>query len=351
MHIKNPSIMNQLTLDCCSTSINPDHDFFTLPYIQCDSNQRVTDINWYSMNLDGFINGTALVPKLKRLNLYSNSLKGVLPLVFPNSLYFLDVGTNQLTGDLPVFPINLVYLYLAWPGLQGNHFTGNVIANQLIDFIINDNLITDVLLTDASQLSFCDLSNNPLLGNQHIASWSTCTKNNLYSASLLPNTQSTFKTNSVKLPSTIFKITSTTAGVLTVSKITTTATKKMTVVPFVIQQIVSAKSISTSTLASKYLTDISSTSFTMQFGSSVIPNMTDATSEITKTTNLGWVKSTGTVAFVQENRKFPFTLNMIVRIVINAVALNSVFMKTPFLREFRGTIKKRTTKETSSSAF
>ena len=219
----NPTLWTELQGDCCSAT-----------GVVC-FNQLVISISWSNMGLRGTINGTAIPSGLTFIDLYRNKLSGRLPLSFPagltdlyvhynnlngsipvlpnplnylylhfnllsgviptipNGLKELFVEGNALYGDLPIFPNTLQYFYLGFPGQPGNHFSGTLRLNRPIHLYINDNWITDIIIQDGSQInpSFCDLSNNPLLGNPNIAGLTMCTKIGLYSASLLPVTRST----------------------------------------------------------------------------------------------------------------------------------------------------------------
>ena len=103
------------------------------------------------------------------------------------------------------------FLLLEWPGEGGNHFTGSLYLYKPKSILINYNWISDIQISDTSQLSTCDVSYNPLLGNLQLNTIQTslnsvgkaCITEGLYAASLLANTASS------KLPSTP---TSTTKG-------------------------------------------------------------------------------------------------------------------------------------------
>ena len=214
---KQPFYWKALQTDCCTTY-----------GIVCAS-QIVTQINWFSMGLNGVINGTAVPANLTTLQINSNSLTGPIPLAFPNSLVTLVLNNNVLSGSIPsTLPSNVVILYLQSNKLTGNipstlpsrlqymylhsnllvgdipllpstlqyiylsnnRLTGTLRLNQPINLYINVNWITDVVIQDKSKItaaSQCDLSNNPLLGNPNINGM-YCNVNGLYSAMLLPNT-------------------------------------------------------------------------------------------------------------------------------------------------------------------
>ena len=179
MQSKQPAIWTTLQSDCCTDSD-----------VICAS-QRVTEILWYSMGLNGVINGTAIPSSVTYLDLSDNVITGSIPSALPSGLVFLYLHGNQMSGDLPSFPGTLQFLYLGYPEYPGNSFTGTLRLNQPSQLYINDNWITDVVIQDSSAFTFCDLSNNPLLGNPNIVELTMCTQDGLYSAALLPVTRST----------------------------------------------------------------------------------------------------------------------------------------------------------------
>ena len=192
-----PAIWIELQGDCCNAS-----------GITCDI-QRVTQISWNTMNLNGSINGTALPSDLLSLTLYNNRITGKIP-ALPIGLSLLSLFGNQLSDDLPLFPSSLIILELGQSGYPGNHFTGTLILNRPRILRINDNWITNVVIQDGSGLITCDLSDNPLLGNPGIAGLSGCTMDGLYSANSLPKTMTNSKTAFTKVSTSLgnFKIAS-----------------------------------------------------------------------------------------------------------------------------------------------
>ena len=193
MDIKQPSIMATLRTDCCSAGS-----------LVCNTNERVTEIDWSILSLNGVVNGSALPPFLIRISVSQNSIVGQLPTSYPSTLTYLSVRGNKMSGDVPLFPDTLTAIRLGYLGSPGNHFTGGIyITGPIEDLKINDNWITDVIITDTSQLSSnCDLSNNPLLGNPNLANLGFCTKTGIYSASLLPKSLSALKTSTPQIIST-----------------------------------------------------------------------------------------------------------------------------------------------------
>jgi len=215
MDMAQPVIFSQLQIDCCSgssgTNAPPDS-----PYVGCEG-YYVREIYWMLKGLDGTINETALpsglylitlsyniginghmptiLPsKLAYLDLSYNSLTGSIPNSWPIGLNYLILNDNQLTGDISSIPSSIVGLYLGYTDTYSfNHFTGTLKLDGPQSLFINNNWITDVIVKDASQLSYCDISNNPLLGNPDIENLIqiNCTQDGLYSANLLPNTATT----------------------------------------------------------------------------------------------------------------------------------------------------------------
>ena len=182
-----------------------------------------------------------------------------------------------MSGDLPSFPSTLRHLSLGYPGQPGNHFTGTLRLNRPIELWINDNWITDVVIQDGSVLAtsgyYCDLSNNPLLGNPNILGLTRCFKNGLYSAER--NTLTT--------------------------ETTTSALTTNTAPGYITAQQMSSRKVS-------------------------------VTGRIT---TLELTSSMATVQFSQELREFAVNLGMMVLVLISAMFLTAAFMKTPFMREFK----------------
>ena len=146
------------------------------------------------------INGTlpfnfgTLYPYLNILHLSRNLISGPISSILPSGLYDLSIRGNKMTGDLPSFPFTLQYLYFQYSGYSDNHFTGSLVINTPILISLNNNWITNVLVSDLSQLTtYCDISNNPLLGNLNLINLTMCNTNGLYSADELPRTITTTK--------------------------------------------------------------------------------------------------------------------------------------------------------------
>ena len=247
-----PSIWISLQGDCCLAT-----------GISCIS-QRVTEIRWGNMLLNGTINGTALPISLTVFYVHDNKLTGPLPTNWPGNLEWLDVNSNLLagsfpplwpstlkmldlshnkitgnvptlstgifmlhihdnllTGDVPTLPSTITDLMLGDPGgYLGNHLSGTVALLKPTFVTINDNWIVDIIIQDTSVLTTCDLSNNPLLGNPRIATLTMCTKNALYSPSILSKT--------MKVSTTVIKFSSVSADVTTPLTAATTSSHKDT---------------------------------------------------------------------------------------------------------------------------
>ena len=186
MQSQQPAIWNALQVDCCAAS-----------GITCSS-LRVTRIQWSNNGLNGTLNGTAIPQSTTFLSLEDNRITGNIPLYFSDELIDLELDGNYMTGDLPPFPSGLLYLYLGWSGSFGNHFYGTLRLNRPLELYINNNWISNVVFQDSTALgrsgNICQLDNNPLLGNPNIANLTSCTKNGLYSANLLPKSMITTET-------------------------------------------------------------------------------------------------------------------------------------------------------------
>ena len=230
MHLVQPDIWNQLQIDCCVAS-----------GITCDGNSRVYQIVWASLGLNGTVSSLVLPPFIAWVGLASNMISGMLPFDWsgwPSSLFYfgiernllsssipnstpggvshlslhqnlltgllpsallvglneLHVDGNLLSGELPPFPVGLKDLLLGYPGnTNRNRFTGTLSVVKPVWLTINYNWITNIVIVNNSALVVCDLSNTPLLGNPILSSFGICAKNNLYAASLLPNTNTNSK--------------------------------------------------------------------------------------------------------------------------------------------------------------
>ena len=194
MNSQQATIMGQLYANCCSA------------YGVTCSGTRVTSLSWQALNLNGFLNETALPDSLILLALDGNPITGNFPSKYPSSLLYLvglgrtmmncvlptswpigileiDINGNLCTGDVSVFPRTLTRLYLGYNLDQQsrlNRFTGSLSLNQPKDINIQRNWVSDVIFQDTSLLTNCNISNNPLLGNTNVFALSMCDTSNLF---------------------------------------------------------------------------------------------------------------------------------------------------------------------------
>ena len=316
MQTAQPARWTALLSDCCTAS-----------GVTCDGSQRVFEIQWFSLGLNGIINGTAIPSSVTFFDLYNNVITGAIPNVLPSGLLLLYLAGNRMSGDLPSFPSNLKYLYLGAPRYPGNHFTGSLRLNRPIELYINDNWIADVVIQDSSVLATCDLSNNPLLGNPNIDEL-MCTNNDLYSAGLLPVTRNT--TTVAKTTTTSSAITMSVFGTMTqmVSSEMTTVFGK------------SAKAFEFPTMT---IVPLTTTMKAMHFTSSGI------LANVTQTATLRWTSiAVGTIQFAPMMRVFAFSLFMVARVLISGMLLTYVISKSPFKREFKKMMRKGKTMTTTT---
>ena len=358
MQTARPAIWTALQSDCCTASS-----------IACDGSLRVTQISWNIMGLNGVINGTAIpssvthlelyfnaitgaIPNalpsgLTRLWLYNNAITGSIPDVLPSGLTNFYLHGNQMSGDLPSFPSTIQYLGLGYPGYPGNHFTGTLRLNRPLQLLINDNWITDVVIQNSSQIdpSWCDLSNNPLLGNPNIVGLTMCTKTGLYNAALLPVTRSTTKLTSVVTTVSVFGSTTQIAS----PEMTTTTQLVFS------EMTTMAKTTTTSAVTSATLEGATTMEMTTNNGRNTAQQMSSSEMasgrmllsimmSVTKTL----ASSMATVQFVQEMSGIVVNLGIMLRCVVSTMILSVVFGKTPFTREFKRMRSKRTTTTTTS---
>ena len=308
-----PNTWTALQNDCCTASSG----------VYCDGNQRVYEISWNSMGLNGVINGAVIPSSVTILYLHNNAITGSIPDVLPNGLvwlYLYDnaitgnipnslpggltrlyVYGNQMSGDLTSFPSTLTRLGLGYPGSPGNHFSGSLRLNRPVYLWINDNWITNVIIQDSSLIipGSCDLSNNPLLGNSDINKLTMCTQNGLYNQSLLPITQSTL------------------------SKLAKTTTRSTTLVTALI--------------------DVTNT----EFGYTTVQQMASSGMSANGTQPFILTSTAVTVAFLQKMSGFDVNLGMMMRVLISGMFLTYVMTRTPFKREFKRTRNKGKTASSS----
>ena len=350
---KQPAIWSQLLYDCC-----------TADSVSC-TNQRVIDIEWYNMGLNGTINGTAIPSSLNYLALWGNKLTGSIPTSLPSGLINLNVDNNKLTGgipstlpiamtnlyvygnqlggDLPSFLPTLRYLALGFPGISGNHFTGTLRMNAPAGLYLNYNWITDVIIQDSGGLSGnCDISHTPLLGNPRISNLAMCTQNGLYSASALPNSlKTTFETTVTAFKWTSVDLT-TTLGLFNSSYVAQITTK--TEMPLLTTETIEPRSSLMIEASSK---DFLSTTYVDQSSSNVVlatSNIKQKTTNLSHSSTVNIFKSTTTrfnkskttiiSKFQFELIVNPFVFNLlnVFRLIFSTMVFTFVVTKTPFKR-------------------
>ena len=198
MNSKQPAIWSAIQTNCCVTANTR---------VNCDASERIYQINWPSLQLDGVIDEASLstLTFLYYLILNDNFITGNIPSVLPLSLETLYVHGNLMSGDLPAFPPTLKNLAIGFQlSPPGNKFTGTLRLNRPTEMQITNNLISDIIiqdyggLTSRSNTIYCDISNTPLLGNPNIVQLtvSICKQTGLYAKSTTLTTKSTTKLQS-----------------------------------------------------------------------------------------------------------------------------------------------------------
>ena len=306
LHIKEPTIMNKINLDCCDSSWTR---------VTCNSNQRVTAIEWNYLNLNGKLNVSAIpsttkifsvannllkgsvssipsgltkfdigansftgsIPelpvnmltldvvennlngsistlnnKLQYLFIYSNMLDGTLPML-PSTLIGIYCYNNLFYGQVPLFPQSLKYLYLG-SSTFGSGLYGPLVIDSVSMLFIPNNYITDITIAHPELIEYCNLSNNPLLGKLSNYPYIPCTKNNLYVAtsSNTPTTNvfsSKITILSITIPQTRIATIATSSVSLNVGKSTTAMRPTSAYSPLTFKTI---STIPSSTSASSY---------------------------------------------------------------------------------------------------
>ena len=272
---------------------------------------------------------------------------GISSMVLPSFLQKLGIDSNILGGHLPSFPGNIEEVYLSH-----NQFIGQLSLNRPIFFSIDYNWVTNVIISDTSRLSYCDLSNAPLLGNPNIASLTVCTKNNLYSPSLLPNTQTTLRTSLP--PKTTTKITfvmsiSSTQRTQSNSKTNSrvipaspSASKLSFINPTVIASLTSTTKISSWVSLSNFMSPI----FESSSGSDMFTQKTiKSTDDRIHTSYSVGDKIPQIVHAIELQRGIYSWFTAGFKLLIDILMLCVVLRRTPFKREIKKFMKKTTTYE------
>ena len=173
----------ELSIDCCSLSISE---------IKC-VNARVTEIKWFKLNLNGYINVTALksFDRLFRLDVKNNKLSGIILDKLPDSITHMNFGANKLPGSLMPLPPNIQYFHcdnnfltgnfpdipdsMSNLRIDGNSFTGSIKINRPSVLEVMNTQISNLLINNTSLLNFtapddspgfCDLSNTMVYESQ-----------------------------------------------------------------------------------------------------------------------------------------------------------------------------------------
>ena len=147
-----PTMMSDIRLNCCTTAKTK---------VTCNGLQRVTAIDWKSLNLNGTLNMTAIPSTVTTFFMFYNRLTGPIS-HFPTGIQSLQIHGNQLDGDIPVLPPGSTYVYLF-----ENNFTGSVplLPSTMYDYLVNDNKLTGGIPTNLSSgLSGIQVQNNQLNG-------------------------------------------------------------------------------------------------------------------------------------------------------------------------------------------
>ena len=334
LDIKQPIVMNEVRTDCCTAS-----------GITC-VNQRVTQIMWGGApGLGGSINGSALPPNLFNFDVSFASVTGPIP-ILPAGISYFAVQGNKMSGDVPPLPSSLDQLILGLPNSPGNHFSGSIVLSSPTNVKINFNLITDITIQSTTSLSNCDLSNNPLLGNPRLTALPMCTKNNLYSANLLPITISTlFSTTKLFLPTAM--TTKYIQSSLLPAKRTTTSksTSDLFITSIVTNQITSPNQIRQTNTNKETdqttLDDFQSVQDDNESVTSTTVTLKAANSNW-RSFNLKMSKSTLIFNFqpLEQIISTDQFINIVFKLMLNAIILGLVGVKIPLKRAFHARFKK-----------
>eukprot|EP00834_Sanchytrium_tribonematis_P002883 NODE_99_length_20465_cov_0.827654.p3 type:complete len:365 gc:universal NODE_99_length_20465_cov_0.827654:13085-11991(-) len=149
MNIVNPSLFDQIALDCCSVN-----------EITC-SNDRIISIQLPYQGLNGTINSTAVPSSLTSLTLYNNQLYGSLSTFHPN-LISIDLPHNRFNGSIAPLHDQMQFISLAF-----NDFYCDVpnIPKSAISFSVEANRFTGMLSPLPVNLTFLMLNFNLITGN------------------------------------------------------------------------------------------------------------------------------------------------------------------------------------------
>ena len=214
MRFDNSTLQSQFETDCCLSST-----------ITC-SNNKVKELDWSFMNLNGSINGSAIPRELSHLRLGTNSIHGDVPLLLSTYLINVAIPNNKLNGTIKGFYSQLLGLALFGNQLSGslsdtssiislnvqeNRFSGELVLAEPRFFFIQRNDFTKLSIGTSSIIN-CDISNNPLLGHPSISNLGMCTQFNLYKSTLTLDVYSASFTSYLLLSSSLEFATSTTGN-------------------------------------------------------------------------------------------------------------------------------------------
>ena len=192
---------------------------------------NMTEIYLTQNSLTGSVPNFSHMVYLTALGVDKNSLNGTLGEFAPNLIGFY-AGTNNLVGSIPSLPITLQKLYLELNSLSGNmasipaslkdlsigwtvglnlnRISGSVILNAPVNILIRSNLISDIQVISTSKLTFCDISNNPLLNNPNLSNLnSKCNTTALYHY-VPPSITSTAEKTNLQTSTLVFAMATTT---------------------------------------------------------------------------------------------------------------------------------------------
>ena len=315
---------------------------------------------------------------LTALYLSGNQLTGSIPSNLPNTLIYLRLDINKLSGDLPPLPVTLQVVYLGYFGTPTNHFSGTLRLNAPTQIYINDNWINNIIVQDSAQIgsSFCDLSNNPLLGNPIIATLPMCTKNGIYSANMLPITYSTIKTTTSSI-----KTTPTTTSLATKASSKDSLTGSTSRMSTILVSTTTTKLTSTTTIGILAGKSLISSSSPLKFSTARIAVesleviyfttdeiqsfATETEARLSIATDLPFLSTPSNISLKAQKTKnaistkqifgtfdqnittITITITMVIHILLNGMILIVVLMNAPFFRELKK--RKVDKKETNSS--
>ena len=153
MDVVQPSIMELLKVNCCSGGTG----------VTC-INSTVTRISWTNLGLNQTINATAVPKSIYYLNLGSNLITGGIP-DLPVSLHDLYIDHNAMNGSLPDL---IRYTTMEKLSIVSNYFSGPFPqTNAALQYLYADNNQLDGPLR-SNHISWLHLSNNMFTGTLNV---------------------------------------------------------------------------------------------------------------------------------------------------------------------------------------